>query len=38
MKLQDILTLDCTLCAVPATSKKEFLIPFVKRPPVTLQN
>jgi len=23
MKLQDILTLDCTLCAVPATSKKR---------------
>lgn len=25
MKLQDILTLDCTLCAVPATSKKRLL-------------
>lgn len=23
MKLQDILTLDCTLCAVPVTSKKK---------------
>jgi PTS system nitrogen regulatory IIA component len=25
MKLQDILTLDCTLCAVKATSKKKLL-------------
>ena len=25
MKLQDILTLDCTMCAVPATSKKRLL-------------
>jgi len=25
MKLNDILTLDCTLCAVPATSKKRLL-------------